>query len=122
MEGFLQSLDSPCLHAPQRSCLKQGENTVETKAGRRNPYSLSDALTTFFSYNLLAQKRQLSLPAPIPTLPEQRSLIRLLRLWHNRSVQSAYSEGATTYHRVIAPTAQQQRPIRLFRPRRNSSR
>lgn len=88
MEGFLQSLDSPCLHAPQRSCFKQGENTVETKAGRRNPYSLSDALTTFFSYNLLAQKRQLSLPAPIPTFPEQRSLIRLLPKERQRTIES----------------------------------
>jgi len=37
MEGFLQSLDSPCLHAPQRSCLKlrreygdNGSQTVES--------------------------------------------------------------------------------------------
>lgn len=60
MEGFLQSLDSPCLHAPQRSCLKQRENTVKTGLGRWNPYSPSDSLTTLFSYNLPAEERHLS--------------------------------------------------------------
>lgn len=98
MEGFLQSLDSPCLHAPQRSCLKQRENTVKTGLGRWNPYSPSDSLTTLFSYNLPAEERHLSLPAPTPKennvpssysgysdLSEQQPLIRLLRLRRNSS-------------------------------------
>ena len=33
----------------------------------------------------------------------------------NNSIQSGYSEGATTYHRVIAPLAQQERHVHLFR-------
>jgi|GEM_PF-5777950 len=88
MEGFLQSLDSPCSHAPQRSCLKQRENTVKTELGRWNPYSPSDSLTTFFSYNLLAEDRHLSLPPPTPTC-------------RSNSDQSGYSEGTTATNRVI---------------------
>ena len=61
MEGFLQSFGSPCLHAPQHSCLKQGENTVNTGFGHWNPCLLSGPMTTFSSYNQPDEKRHLSL-------------------------------------------------------------
>ena len=98
------------LHSPQRSCLKQGENTVKTVVGRWNPYAPSDSLAAFISYNLLAEKRHLPLPTPLPTSPTCRS----------NNVQSGYSEGATASN--PATPKEQQRPIRLLRLWRNSSR
>ena len=61
MEGLLRSLGSPCLHAPQHSCLKQGKNTVKPGAEHWNSYSPSDPLRTFYSYNPLAETRHVSL-------------------------------------------------------------
>jgi len=62
MEGFLRSLGSPCLHAPQHSCLKQGENTVNAGGGHRNSCALSGSLLTFSTNNSLGEKRHLSFP------------------------------------------------------------
>lgn len=64
MEGLLRSLGSPRLHAPLRSCLKQGENTLDTGNSQRNVCSPNVPPTAFDAVNTLAETGRLSLLCP----------------------------------------------------------
>ena len=107
MGGFLRSIGSPRLHAPQYSCLKHGENTVNTGVGQRNPYSSDAPLTTSFPYNSLLEKRHLSLPFGYSGLDGTRILA------------AGYSglAGTAAANPAITPLAQQAQLVGLFRPR-----
>ena len=92
-----------------------------TGVRRWNPFSPSDSLTTFFSYNLLVEKRHLSLPTHIPAPPEQQPSIRLLRRSNNvpssysarnNNVQSGYCAiGATGASYPPLPALPEQQPL-----------